>query len=293
MNRPILVGVDGGGTRCRVRARFADGTSIGEAEGGSANIFSDMDGALANIVAVTEKALAALGLGRADLARCHVGLGLAGANLPAIASELERRQFPFASHALESDAVVACRGAHSRRNGAIAIIGTGTAYVLRTGGDFVSLGGWGFEISDQGSSADLGRRALAAALLSLDGLGPVSPLTMAILERFGHDAPALVLFARSASPGAFGGFATLVVDHAEAGDAVAEEIVLHGQHRIEAALERLLFLGAPSIVLLGGLSARYRARLAPALRRSLLEPEGDALDGALMLAATLLPQADR
>ena len=164
MQQPILIGVDGGGSRCRVRARLADGTLLGEAEGGSANIFSDLDLALSNILAVTKQALAGSGLGDDDLARCHVGLGLAGANIPSLAEELGRRTLPFAARAIETDAVVACRGAHADADGAIAILGTGTAYVLRSGKTFTSIGGWGFALSDQGGGGYLGRAALTAAL---------------------------------------------------------------------------------------------------------------------------------
>ena len=290
MQQPILIGVDGGGSRCRVRARLADGTPIGETEGGSANIFSDLDGALATIVKVTASALKSGGLGKTNLARCHVGLGLAGANIPSLAAELMTRPLPFAARALESDAVVACRGAHGGADGAIAIIGTGTAYVLRRGDVFTSIGGWGFAMSDHGSGAFLGRAALVASLLAFDGIGPASGLTEAVLERFDHDAARLVEFADEANPGDFGGFAPLVVDMAHGGDAVAEAIMGDGQHRIEAALQRLLDLGAPSIVLLGGLAPRYRPRFPNTLQAQIAEARGDALDGALALAATLLPE---
>ena len=293
MQQPILIGVDGGGSRCRVRARLRDGTPLGEAEGGSANIFSDLDGALATIVAVTTEALAAAGLGEADLRRCHVGLGLAGANIPSLSAELMQRPLPFAARALESDAVVACRGAHAGADGAIAIIGTGTAYVLRHGDAFTSIGGWGFALSDHGSGAFLGRAALTAALLAHDGIGPSSGLTDTVLERFHQDAARLVEFADEARPGDFGGFAPLVVEMADGGDAVAEVILVDGQRHIEAALQRLLDLGAPSIVLLGGLAPRYRPRFSRELQAKIAEPRGDALDGALALAATLLPGAGR
>lgn len=288
MGQPILIGVDGGGSRCRARARLADGSPVGEAEGGSANIFTDLDQALSNIVAVSGAALAAGGLGRQDLSRAHVGLGLAGANIPALADALHARALPFAAHALQTDAVVACLGAHQGRDGAIAILGTGTAYVLNAGGVFTSLGGWGFVVSDPGSGAALGRAALSAALLAFDGIGPASGLTEAVLGRFGHDAARLVEYAAKAAPADFGVFAPPVMDGADAGDPVARSIVAGALVPIEAALRRLLDLGAPRIALLGGLAARYRPRLPPGLARAVVDPGGDAMDGALALAQGLL-----
>jgi glucosamine kinase len=287
MQQPILIGVDGGGSRCRVRARFADGTPIGEAEGGSANIFSDLDLALSNILAVTRAALEQGGLGEDDLARCHVGLGLAGANIPSLAEELAGRDLPFARRAIETDAVVACRGAHADADGAIAILGTGTAYVRRRGDAFTSIGGWGFALSDQGGGGYLGRAALVAALLAHDGIGPASDLTRLVLDRFDGDPARLVEFGGEARPVDFGGFAPLVMDGADEGDPVAMAIVAEGLFHIVAALTRLLALGAPSIVLLGGLAARYRPRLPETLQPHIGEAKGDALDGALALARTL------
>lgn len=288
MRQPILMGVDGGGSRCRVRARLPDGTLVGEAEGGSANIFTDLDLALANIVAVAEAALAAGGLGPEALSRAHVGLGLAGANIPALAEALLARPLPFAARTLATDAVAACLGAHDGRDGAIAILGTGTAYTMALGSAFTSIAGWGSVISDHGSGAALGRSALSAALLAFDGIGPASDLTDAVLGRFGHDAARLVAFAAGASPGGFGGFAPLVMDAADAGDPVAAAIVGEALQRIEAALKRLLDLGAPSLALLGGLAPRYRPRLSPSVAQAVVEPRSDALEGALRLAARLL-----
>jgi glucosamine kinase len=262
MTQPILIGVDGGGSRCRVRARLADGTPLAEAEGGSANIYSDLDLALSNIVAVTRETLAKAGLGPEALSRCHVGLGLAGANIPSLAQEFHRRPLP--------------------------ILGTGTAYVVKTGDIFTPVGGWGFAVSDQGSGGHLGRTALASALLAFDRIGPSSGLTDAVLARFGDDPARLAEFAVAATPAEFGGFAPLVMDKADAEDGVAQKIVRDALCYIEPALDRLLALGATSIVLLGGLAGRYRPYLSPGLRQRIGEAKGDALDGALALAATLL-----
>lgn len=289
----ILLGIDGGGTRCRVRARHGDGTPIGEASGGTANIFAGVDAALANIVAVSVAALAEGGLAPEDLARCHAGLGLAGANVVSFAAELSARPMPFAAHALETDAVVACRGAHAGRDGAIGILGTGSAYVSRTGDAFTLLGGWGIAVSDQGSGADIGRSALSHALLALDGVVEETPLCRAVLDEFRRDPGALAEFAVAALPRDFGRFAPLVWDRFDAGDVVAAGIVGHGVAAIEPMLRRLVALGAPAIALLGGLAARYRPLLSEDIQARLVRPEGDAMDGALDLAATLVPGGAR
>ena len=73
--RAYFLGIDGGGSRCRARIRDASGHLLGEAIGGSSNIYQDYDGALANIIATAAEAAGKAKLKTSDL---HAGLGLAG-----------------------------------------------------------------------------------------------------------------------------------------------------------------------------------------------------------------------
>lgn len=287
--QPILVGVDGGGTRCRARARWLDGTPIGECITGTANILAGLDAARDNIIAAVEGALAEGGLASADLGRCLVGLGLAGANIPDLSERFLASDLPFARTALEMDAWIACRGAHPDGNGAIAILGTGTAYVVQTGGVFVTVGGWGFHLGDQGSGAWLGHMALREAVLAHDELIAATGLTDALLAQFDGKPDRMVTFCKTALPRDYGTFAPLVFERAAAGDAVATALLRQATLDIEASLNRLVALGAARISLLGGLAPLYAERLSPAIARHIAPPAGDALDGALVLAATLAP----
>lgn len=288
-DRPILVGVDGGGTRCRARARFVDGTPIGECVTGTANILAGLDDARDNIVAAVEGALAAGGLSAADLGRCLVGLGLAGANIPDLSERFLASHLPFARTALEMDAWIACRGAHPHGHGAIAILGTGTAYVVQSGGAFVTVGGWGFHVGDQGSGAWLGHQALRQSALAHDGVIAATPLSEALLARFDDKPDQIVTFCKQALPRDYGNFAPLVFEHAAAGDPMAEAILARATLDIEASLNRLVELGAERISLLGGLAPLYAPRLSLGIAARIAAPAGDPLEGALVLAATLLP----
>lgn len=285
----ILVGVDGGGTRCRARARWPDGTPIGECVTGTANILAGVETARDNIVAAVEGALVAGGLSGADLGRCLVGLGLAGANIPDLSERFLASDLPFARTALEMDAWIACRGAHPDGNGAIAILGTGTAYVVQTGGVFVTVGGWGFQLGDQGSGAWLGHMAMRQAVLAHDSLVPSTALTDTLLAQFDGKPDRMVTFCKTALPRDYGTFAPLVFERAAAGDAIASALLAEATRDIEVALNRLVELGAARISLLGGLAPLYAERLSPGIAAHVAPPAGDALDGALILAATLLP----
>ena len=44
----------------------------------------------------------------------------------------------------------------------MAILGTGTAYMVRKDGASRAIGGWGFQVGDQGSGARIGRDLLEA-----------------------------------------------------------------------------------------------------------------------------------
>ncbi|MET0258317.1 MAG: BadF/BadG/BcrA/BcrD ATPase family protein, partial [Methylobacterium sp.] len=199
---------------------------------------------------------------------------------------------PFAAHAVETDAVTACRGAFPGGEGAIGILGTGTAYCVTHGGETRLLGGWGMMVSDVGSGADLGRRALAVALLAHDGVLAREGLAAALLDAFGDEPSAIAEFAKTALPRDFGGFSPLVWHHAEAGDAVALALVDEGLRVIEPMLRRCLALGAPRLALLGGLAPRYQPRLVRDLAGLVVEPAGDAMEGALALARSLLPAVE-
>ncbi|WP_185985380.1 BadF/BadG/BcrA/BcrD ATPase family protein [Aureimonas mangrovi] len=281
---PLLVGVDGGGTNCRARIVTIGGDPVGEAKGGSANIFTDLEGACATIVATVREALEAGGLNEGDLARCHAGLGLAGANIPDVGRRFAEIAMPFAACRLASDAITGCLGAHDGADGGIAILGTGAAYVSQVGGTFSVFGGWGTTVSDQGSGADVGRAALRATLLAHDGVFEGSEFTEAVLARFDGDPSRLAGYAGTARARDFGIFAPLVFDAAEAGDVVAGRIVTEAFVVVEASLRRLEALGAGRIALLGGAAERYRRLMPRDLAALLVQPKGSALDGALILA---------
>jgi glucosamine kinase len=285
---PILVGIDGGGTNCRARARRIDGSLIGECVTGTANILAGIEAARDNIVAAALGALQAGGLDESDVGRCLVGMGLAGANIPDLHERLLAADLPFRRAALETDAWIACRGAHPDGNGAIAIWGTGTAYIAEIDRRFLSIGGWGFHVGDQGSGAWLGHQALRQSLLAFDGILAATPLSDAVLARFDNRPDQMVNFGRTALPRDYGAFAPLVFERAEAGDAIAVPLLDQAVHDIEASLARLVKLGATRISLQGGLAPLYLPRLSAEAARWIVEPAADALEGALLLAASLI-----
>ena len=70
----------------------------------------------------------------------------------------------FRERVLETDAYAAWLGAFRGSAGAILILGTGSCGFTVVDGKPTYVGGWGFEVSDEGSGAAIGREALRRAL---------------------------------------------------------------------------------------------------------------------------------
>jgi glucosamine kinase len=284
LSETLYLGIDGGGTASRARLADQAGRVLGEGLAGSSNLTLGIEHAAASIRAAAEEAFAAAGLPRSEQSRVAAGLGLAGANVPSLARGIRAAPFPFASVALASDAVAACLGAHGGKDGAILILGTGSQGLALVGGKATAIGGWGFLVSDDGSGAILGRQAIRASVLACDSLAPRSPLTEAVMARFDDDPAQTVVWAKTALPRDYGTFAPLVFEHRAKGDPVATALVDEAVAQVANAVGRLHALGANRVALMGGLAKPYRPWLPSRLAPLLVEPQGDALDGALALA---------
>ena len=275
----FFLGVDGGGTGCRARLVDASGQVLGEGQGGPANISSAPDTALASIMDCTTRALQGI-----DPARVSACLGLAGANAAGTAQWLSPR-LPFGQSRIVSDALTTLQGALGGQDGIIAAMGTGSVFAGLVRGQYMQVGGWGFQLGDQGSGAALGRARIARALMAVDGLVPMTPLLQSALDRIGPP-DAAIGFALSASPAQFGSFAPDLVN----GDDPAIEpilseaapgVIAHVAH-LQRALGRDRLL---PVVWLGGLGPLWRRTIGH--HWPVLDARGNALDGATAMALQL------
>ncbi len=272
----LFLGVDGGGTGCRAAVADAAGRVLGSGQAGPANIVTDPEGARANILAAAAMALGGHGA-PGDL---HAVLGLAGANLPDCSAWLLDR-LPFASARVESDVVIALKGALRDDDGVVATIGTGSVFAVQFGGAIRAIGGWGFILGDEASGAWLGRALLSAALHAEDGLRPMTPLLREVLEE-GGGAAALVDFARSASPAAFAARASRLLQVAE--DPVAMELLSAADGWIGRNIDALRAGRHLPVSFACGLGGFFATRLGRRYGDALRPALGSALDGALWLA---------
>jgi glucosamine kinase len=280
----LFLAVDGGGTGCRARLCSASGLLLAEAEGGPANIRFGLREAFASVFDATLKCLEQAQLTPSDLPRITACLALAGATEPTELAAARLQKQAFGRAILTADAHAACMGAHQGRDGGVVIVGTGSIGWAVLRGKQHRVGGWGLQVSDEGSGAWIGREALRRVLTACDGRTPWSPLLRSVFERYDSDPHAIVHRASHASPREFGTLARVVVDNVSKNDEIAIEILGLAAAHIDAIATRLIALGVPRLSLMGGLAAHVEDMLPMTTRRQIVKPLGDPLDGALLLA---------
>ncbi|MFB9216615.1 BadF/BadG/BcrA/BcrD ATPase family protein [Vibrio sinaloensis] len=278
------VGIDGGGTSCRARIRDQHGQLIGEGKSGSANILLGVDLAMSSIIEAISLAAQQGGLSSASFNQMHVGLALAGAEQKSAWHEFIAQPHPFASLVLNTDAYGACIGAHNGDDGAIMIAGTGSCGIYLSGSKQHVVGGREFPISDQGGGAVMGLRLIQQVLLTADDILDKTPLAEHVLAHFNHDVDQIVEWSKTALPRDYGQFSPAIFQHASQGDRLAISMLKQTAADIEMFLIALNRKGANRICLMGSIAERIKAWLSPPVQNWIVEPQFDAIEGALMFA---------
>lgn len=290
--RPAAVfylGVDGGGTGCRARIEDTQGNVLGQGLSGPATTRLGIDKAWDSVAHAFGAAVHDAGLGPDAVGRIHAGIGLAGTGRKGALAALRAIAHPFASIGFVSDGMAACLGAHSGQDGAIVIAGTGSIGLGFAKGRDLRAGGYGFPVSDEGSGADLGLTAVQLALRAHDGRYAATALLTEVMHRFGNDPMEVVAWMDGATASDYAAFAPMVMRHADQGDPVGRRIVQGAAEHIDALVRVLFDRGAPRVSLLGGLASPLEPWLSPDVRRRLTPAEGDAVDGAIILAKGRMP----
>lgn len=282
----IIIGMDGGGTGCRVAIATRDGARLGNAKGGPANPTFKPQAALANILAAIEAARRDAAISLEDLSNARAYIGLAGIRDAEIA-DFVARALPVKQVQVVEDRITTVTGALAGGDGAVAAIGTGSFLARSAAGKTDYLGGWGFRLGDQASGAWLGHKLLRRVVLCVEGVNQHTALTREILARYGGDASQVFDFSNAASPAEFADLAPLVVTAAEMGDHSATGLMRAGADYIVQALNALGYQASAPLCLTGGLGPHYAAFLPAAFRANLIKPKGSALEGALTLAASM------
>ena len=228
-----LMGIDGGGSNLRIVIATSDLVQISSSHGSTVNpSIVGFETAQQLIRSKIQEGLTNANLTADQIS--GVGIGIAGADVNHAGEWLKRtirHVIPNASLALSSDYEIALTGAIGERNGVLILAGTGSvAYGVRADGQSILLGGWGYLLGDEGSGYWLGMEAIKACIHDIEKRGQPTSLTDAILynHHLNKRTDLLNWIYSETRIAEIAQFATIVLDHAKQGDAVALDIVQRG-----------------------------------------------------------------
>ena len=294
-----LIGADVGGTKSAV-AVSQDGKVIGRAEGPGAAVRPGRALASAStIVEVVRRALSEAGRVTGDV----LVVGAAGAGREPERDELRtalRTENVVGHVVVTTDIEIALAAAFERGPGIVVSAGTGSVAVGRDRtGKQHRIGGYGWQMGDEGSGYAIGRASLGAVSRAHDGRSPPTGLSARLLQvtRSG-DFDALVRWAAGASPAEVAGLAPHVLAVAAEGDPLAQGIADYAARELSqlaiCLLPRMDLSPPVPVAVTGGLLVAdqplRRALLAKLRQEGAFQPTDapvNAVAGALLLAAAV------
>lgn len=283
----LLIGVDGGGTGCRVAIGTAVDGVLGRAEGGRANATSNPALAVKNIIATVTQAAQQANISPTMLGDAIAHIGIAGVMTSQDSAQIISA-LPYKDVTVTDDRPTAVTGALGEMGGYLLSVGTGTIAASSTPDGFEFVGGWGFQVSDHGSGAWLGRAALEQVLLCYDGIADHTSLTRELFSKYGRDPNEVVAFSTAACPGDFGSLAPDIIKHARADDPWAQSLMTVGANHLADSLVALGFQPGDRLCLTGGVGPHYADFLPDGYLSGYVDACGTALDGAFQLATARL-----
>lgn len=281
-----ILTVDGGGSKTLARLTNSSSGQHWQQQAGPASLTNDFSLALSNINQLSSSLCQQAGISSQQVTAV---MGLAGAGNPQqhlqASQQLSKH---YAGFLLTTDAKTSLYGANLGQPVLVVALGTGSvAMRLLADGTEHQVGGWGFNIGDEGGGAWLGKQAVRELLWQVDSLAGISsPLLSAVARQIGDDVATLLPWLKTASPNDYAALAPLIFSHAGQCPLAAALLQRHAK-----AVEQLLWHGREQfdlpVVLLGGLADATVPLLSNQCRALLQSARGSALDGAFILASHL------
>jgi glucosamine kinase len=301
------LGVDGGGTNCRVRLADENLNTLAEVKNGRSNLQIDSgEPAFKAISDGTRDVFRAAGLDFAEATNTYACFGMAGGRMDSARASFAARPWPFAGVKVYDDIDIAHAGALGGGEGGVIIVGTGSAAMSIVDGQRHQAGGWGFQIGDQMSGAILGRELARYSVEADDGLVEASPLTKAVIAQLGGSNQAamtwsfatdmgLKILSRDGTegcddaligraPAEFGRLMPLFFEHYEKGDAVARKMMEIELGYIDTYVRWFKSHNAKVMAIVGGLGERLFPILKQHYGDFVALPKFEPLHGAVILA---------
>ena len=293
----VLIGADVGGTKTAV-AVSVDGKITGRAEGPGAAVRPGRALASAStIIEVVRRALSEAGRLTGDV----LVVGAAGAGRPPEREELRtaiRNENIVGTVTVTTDIEIALAAAFKEGPGIVVSAGTGSVAVGRDQkGQRHRIGGYGWQMGDEGSGYAIGRASLGAVSRAIDGRSPPTALSERVLQATrSSDFDALIRWAAGASPAEVAALAPHVLAVAAEGDPLAQGIADYAARELSqlaiCLLPKMELSPPVKVAVTGGLLSPdqplRRALLAKLREEPALNPTEapvDSVGGALLLAA--------
>jgi N-acetylglucosamine kinase-like BadF-type ATPase len=294
----ILIGADVGGTKTAV-AVSEDDKILGRAEGPGGAVRPGRALVAATTIAeVVRRALAAAGRLTGDV----LVVGAAGAGREPERDELRkalRAENLAANVVVTTDIDIALTAAFSDGPGIVVSAGTGSVAVGRDqAGKRHRIGGYGWQMGDEGSGYAIGRAALGAVSRAADARSPKTALSERILRATkSSDLDALIRWAATASPSEVAALAPHVLAVAAGGDQLAQGITDYAARELSqlaiCLLPKMDLTPPVRVAVTGGLLAPEQplrktllAKLAEEPAFQTTDTPVDAVAGALRLATS-------
>lgn len=223
------IGIDGGGTKCRLLAVDQERRPIGEALGKSTNLSSNTkEFVLDSLTQLFEDFFELSGMVQEDCS--GICIGSAGLDSQKNQDQMEDiiKQLGFTCKVTAvNDSLLALAAATRGKPGVVVVSGTGSiAYGMDAKGKTVRCGGWGHILDDEGSGYWMGKEALRCAMRAYDGRGQNTMLVKLILKKCKANSllDCMDQVYRGFDKSQIAGYSKLVEDGAQQGDAVSLKI---------------------------------------------------------------------
>lgn len=298
-----VIGIDGGGTKTRLKIANINKELLADCQGGPSNIHSNsIQVVKENLRQVIDAGLRQAQIELDDLDCICIGAaGAAREKDKLVIQDIFNQLGVNCRLIITHDAITALYGALGKGKGIILISGTGSiCYGRSSDGEFHRTGGWGHIIGDEGSGYDIGRRILIEVMKGYDGRQDKTVLTELVMDKLGLNSPEdLIHFVYSNDTGkreiaAVGG---LLDEACSAGDLAALRIVQAAanelQNCIEAVVRKLRLENTPvDLVLQGSVLEKgqhVKEKLSDLIAHnypliSIRTPMEDAAWGAVLMA---------
>jgi N-acetylglucosamine kinase-like BadF-type ATPase len=299
-------GIDGGGTKSRIRVVSEKNETLYEALGGSSNIYAgSRRQALTEIKELILKALVKLQITAADISGgCISSAGLARPEEKKLFRKLISEEIGLQCPMYYcNDGESLLVGGLAKLKGACLIVGTGSIAIGRLeDGIIARAGGLGHMLGDEGSAYWIAHQAITRCLRSREGRDVETQMLQELLDFYHLTEPTdfIFLLHNRFQKAEIASSAQIVTKYALKQDPLAVDILTSASNEIflllQSVLQQLPALSTSEIVLAGGVLERDSYILEKVCimihenypELSIIEKRNDATAGACQLAMSNL-----